>query len=123
MRGKFFRLQKLDRMGGHHRQAGRRRNGDRLAHLGFHIRLAGALDFDIESVGENLGPAPGATLGRIGLAVFDGDADVAEMRARQGDQAVAVRLVLQVPQPLNADFGAAAMQILKPGLGQQFAQL
>ena len=76
-------------MRGHHRQAQLGRQRHRMAHLRFLVGLAGALDLDIEMAGENRAPsAARIALGQRQVAVFDGDADVAEMRARQHDQAI-----------------------------------
>ena len=121
VRGEFLAVQELHRMRRHHRQSQLRRQRDRLPQ--FRFRLTGALHLDVEMPGEKRRPAPRATFGGGQIAVAERHADVAELRARQCDQAARRALPLQVFQPFGADFGAPAMLVGQPCLGQQFAQL
>lgn len=80
---------------------------------------------------EDARPARGGLLGLVDVAVLDGLADVAEVRARQHDQRVGLVLLRmqrgdgggQRFQPFDADLGAALVLVGQPRLGQQLAQL
>ena len=81
MRLKFAGVDKLNRMGGHHRQTQFGRERNRLPNMVIHIRLIRALDFNVKMIGENASPMFGARPRRVDIAVINGNPNVAKMRA------------------------------------------
>ena len=94
-------------------EVGRRRD------QGLLLRMAGALDFQVEGVREHRRPGLGAAFGEQAIAGQQRLADVAEGGARQRDEAVGADLLQHQPR----DFGAAAGPRRQLRAGQNLAQL
>jgi hypothetical protein len=117
------RLHELHRMRGHHRQLQLGGKPQRALHVGLNLRrglalAAGALQFDIKALRKQPLPLRRCLLRTFRIVHQQRLADVAEMRAGQGDQAVAAALF----EPRAFDLGVAAVLVATIGIGQQFAQ-
>jgi len=119
VRPEVVAVHELDRVRRDQRQAKLTGQISRLLDNGLLLRLAIALHFEVEGTGENRLPGLGPFAGQIEIAVQQGLADIAEMRARQGNQAIAAEL----GKPLATNFGPVTSAFDQIGLGQQFAQL
>ena len=80
-------LQILHRMGGHHRQLQAGGQLHRFAHMQLIIRAATALQLQIKAMRKNCRPLQGHVAGPLAVALHQGLAHVAHLRARQSQQA------------------------------------
>ena len=80
-------LQILHRMGGHHRQLQAGGQLHRFAHMQLIIRAATALQLQIKAMRKHRRPLQGHVAGPLAVALHQGLAHVAHLRARQSQQA------------------------------------
>ena len=112
------RIQELDRMGRHHRQAEPRGQRSGGAQLGLVVGVASALQFEVETAGEPGRPLVRQRLGQRLVATEQCRTDLALARTGERDQAIATLAI----EPFAPQFRPAAMLVLTVGAGDQFAQ-
>ena len=78
------------------------------------LRLAVALHFEVKGAGENRFPSFGTLTRQIKIAVDQGVANIAQMPAGEGKQAIATKL----SKPFTANFGTVTAAFGQIGLGQ-----
>ena len=109
----------LDGVRGHHRQPQAGGEPDCGFHVELGVWLPGALQLEVEGVGEDLGPAPRR---RFGFLFFLGEQQAPRFalhRPGEGDEAAA-----GFPfEPSRVDLGAAAVLVLEIGATEELAQL
>ena len=111
-------LQILHRVGGHH---GQFQSGGQLhgfAHMQLVVGPATALQFDIKPVRKHRRPLQGHVTGALAVALHQGLAHVAHLRARQGQQTCR-----QLLQPSQAHHRLPLDGLVGPSPGEQFTQI
>ena len=109
--------EELHRMGGNYRQAQFGRELQGQVQVMLLVGESGALHFEVIAVVEQPCPFLRELPGLSGITGQQRAADIAEMRAGQGDQPGSLLM-----EPLAAQLGTAAMLILKIGARKQAAQ-
>ncbi|OIQ85499.1 hypothetical protein GALL_326730 [mine drainage metagenome] len=110
------RVEKLDRVRGHHRQIERGRQIERPHNKSFLLRVAGALQLDVIALGEQCLPLGCKRQRQLHVVLQQCLADIPVERAGQQDQPLGAGR-----QPAAPDFGTTAMLVGEVGLGQKFA--
>ncbi len=116
---KIVALDELHRMGGHDRQLQRGCQAHGALHVMLRVRLAGTLQFDVETLREQLRPELRVLLCLAGVVGQQCMPDVAQVGAGQRDQAVRAAFA----QPFLLDLCAAAMLVGAVGAGKPVAEL
>ncbi len=114
MRFEVILIHELDRVRGHHRQFKFHRQIEMALYRRLAFRFAGALQFQIEGAGKSTLPPLRQQARLLVIAVEQGHADFAHMRAGQTDQAAVIATV----EPFFADFRFAAALVFKEGARQ-----
>ena len=119
VRPEIVAVHELDRVRGNQRNTGFAGQIGGLLDDGFLLRLAVALNFQIEGAGKDRFPAPGAFHCQIEVAVEQRFTNIAQMSAGQRDQTIRA----DFGKPFSTDFGAITTPFDCVGTGQQLAQL
>ena len=112
----FIRLDELDGVGGHDRQAEARAKGGGKSHMRLVGGAPNALKLKVKRVGKATGPVQCELGGKLGVSRQQGLTNFALRRPRKGDEPIG-RL-----QPIASDFAPFAPGILQPGSRKQVTQ-
>ena len=113
----IIRTQKLNGMRGDNRQSEFRSQLDCLAHMQLFTRKTATLHFQIKTRRKQAGIFLRQHIGPRQIAIQNGRAHFAQMRAGQCDQAIRTG-----KQPLLAYLGSALMLVFQIGAGKQITQ-